>query len=53
MKIISINANVVESVLLMPKNRKIPIENSAADNRIPPNNGKKEGNQEVIPKAAR
>ena len=44
MKIISTNANVVEIVFLIPKNRKIPIENSMADNIMPPNNGKKEGN---------
>ena len=53
MKIISTNANVVEIVILIPKNRKIPIENSMADNIMPPNNGKKEGNHEITPKAVR
>ena len=47
------NANVVEIVFLIPKNRKIPIENSMADNIMPPNNGKKEGNHEITPKAVR
>jgi len=44
---------VVEIVFLIPKNRKIPIENSMADNIMPPNNGKKEGNHEITPKAVR
>ena len=52
-KLININANVEATVLRTPKNKKIPIENSMADNAIPPNNGKNEGNQEAIPNAAR
>lgn len=53
MKIIRINAKVEATDLLTPKNRKIPTENSIADRIIPPNNGKKEGNQEAIPNAER
>ena len=53
MKIISIKANEVANVLLVAKNKEIPIENSMADNIMPPNNGKKEGNHEITPKAVR
>ncbi len=52
MKIISNKANHVAVVFRMPKNKKIPTENSMADKTIPPNKGKKEGNQEAIPNAS-
>lgn len=53
MKIISIKANEVAKVLLVAKNKEIPIKNSIADKVMPPNKGKNEGNQESIPNAVR
>ena len=53
MKIISIKANEVANVLLVAKNKEIPIKNSTADKMMPPNKGKNEGNQEAIPNAVR
>ena len=52
-KIISNKANHVAVVFRMPKNKKIPTENSMADKTIPASNGKKAGNHVPIPKASR
>lgn len=53
MKAMNINANVEETVLRTPKNKKTPMENSIADKTMPVNKGKKEGNQDSMPNAAR
>ena len=43
MKIISIKANEVANVLLVAKNKEIPIKNSTADKMMPPNKGREPG----------
>ncbi|MBB3894872.1 hypothetical protein GGR07_001186 [Bacteroides pyogenes] len=53
MKTMNISASVEETVLRTPKNKKTPMENSTADKTIPVSKGKKEGNQDSMPNAAR
>ena len=53
MKTMIKRASVVVTVFRIPKNIHTPTENSSADKRMAANIGKKDGSQEVIPKASR
>ncbi len=53
MNIISRKANRVVVFFRIPKNKQTPMENSMADKITAANKGKKEGNQDSIPKASR